>query len=414
MEISAVFTTVTPTQWQAPPEWMSFHYLVRAEQCPRSAALRHATYSQLWNRRGYPDKPGLAALSGMVMHRAIARIIRALADSGIGSLEDPRSVAILKYLGGYSKVIGESVTDVFRSLTGNPRFDLVSSSSLSRLNNRLPSIREQVQLQLSRLKWKLQPPPVDLTEDLDIDTVAGDRVPLEQGTHFEVELRHPGIKWRGFADLIELRDDLCTIEDFKSGDPSDDHLLQLQIYALLWCYDEELNPAKIAVDKLVVCYPNGDRIVPHDKKGGSKLAQELQARTKAVRKAVSGPESKANLDAERCPQCDVRHLCSDYWTGNRPASTNDESGERFQIDDVQLVLRSRKGQTTWSAECQMSNHLPVGSTVLLRWMPKDFVVLDQLLPGSEVRLSGALMSYSEDAELQIVTCSTATDLILPT
>jgi CRISPR/Cas system-associated exonuclease Cas4 (RecB family) len=413
VEIPAIFTTVTPTRWQKPPEWMNFHYLVRAEQCPRSAALRHATYSQLWSRRGYPDKPSLAALAGMVMHRAIARIVRVLADSGISSLEDPRSVAILKSLGGYSKVIGEAVTDVFQSLTGNPRFDLVSSSSLSRVNNRLPSIREQVQLQLSRLKWKLQPPPVDQTEDLDTDTVAGDRVPLEQGTHFEVELRHPEIKWRGFADLIELRDDLCTIEDFKSGEPSDDHLLQLQIYALLWCHDEELNPAKTAVDKLVVCYPNGDRIVPYDHQSSSKLAQELQARTKAVRKAVSGPESQANLDAERCPQCDVRHLCSDYWTGNRPASANGESGERFQIDDVQLVLRSRKGQTTWSAECQLSNHLPVGSTVLLRWMPKDFVVLDQLLPGSDVRLSGALISYSEDAKLQIVSCSTNTDLILP-
>ena len=123
MKIPAVFTTVTPTHWQAPPEWMNFHYLVRAEQCPRSAALRHATYSQLWNRRGYPDKPSLAALAGTVVHRAIARIVRALAASGIGSFEDPRSVAILKSLGGYSNVIAESVTDVFQSLAGNPRFE---------------------------------------------------------------------------------------------------------------------------------------------------------------------------------------------------------------------------------------------------------------------------------------------------
>ena len=85
VEISAVFTTLTPTEWQAPPEWMNFHYLVRAEQCPRSAALRHATYSQLWSRRDYPDKPSLAGLAGMVMHRAIARIIRALADGGVDS-----------------------------------------------------------------------------------------------------------------------------------------------------------------------------------------------------------------------------------------------------------------------------------------------------------------------------------------
>lgn len=413
METSAIFTTVTPTHWQAPPEWMNFHYLVRAEQCPRSAALRYATYSQLWNRGGYPDKPSLAALSGMVIHRAIARIVRALADSGIGSFEDPRSVAILKNLGGYSKVIAESVTDVVRSLAGNPRFELVRSSCLSRLNNRLPAIREQVQLQLSRLKWKLQPLPIDRTEDLDTDVVAGDRLPLEQGTHFEVELRHPGIKWRGFADLIEIRDDLCTIEDFKSGEPSDDHLLQLQIYALLWCHDEELNPEKTAVDKLVICYPKGDRIVPYSKEMGTKLAQKLQARTVAVRKSISGPESRANLDAERCPKCDVRHLCSAYWTASRPVSADGASPERVQLDDVQLVLQSRKGQNTWSAECQLSNHVPVGSTVLLRWKPKEFAVLDQLLSGSKVRLSGALISYSEDARLEIVTCSTTTDLILP-
>jgi len=412
VEISPVFTTLTPTEWQAPPEWMNSHYLVRAEQCPRSAALRHATYSHLWNRRGYPDKPGLAALAGMVMHRAMARTIRALADSGIDSFQDPRSVAILKSLGGYSKVIAESVADVTKSLAGNPRFELVRLSSVAKLNNRIPVIREQVQLQLSRLKWKLQPPSVDLAGDLDSDTVARGRLPLEQGTHFETELRHPGIKWRGFADLIELRDDACTIEDFKSGEPSDDHLLQLQIYALLWSHDEELNPARTAIDRLIICYPDGDRIVPYNKKDGARLTQELQARTEAVRKTVSGPDSEANLDAERCPKCDVRHLCSEYWTANRPASAGGASAERVQLDDVQLILRSRKGQNTWSAECQLSNHVEIGSAVLLRWTPKDFAVLDQLVPGSEVRLSGALISYSEDARLQIVSCSTATDLIL--
>lgn len=392
---------------------MNFHYLVRAEQCPRSAALRHATYSRLWNRRGYPDKPSLAALSGMVMHRAIARIVRELAESGVDSFQDPRSVAILKCLGGYSKVIAKSVADVIESLAGNPRFELVRLSSVARLNNRIPAIREQVQLQLSRLKWKLQPPSVDLANDLDSDAVANGRLPLEQGTHFEIELRHPGIKWRGFADLIELRDDFCTIEDFKSGEPSDDHLLQLQIYALLWCHDEELNPARTAIDRLVICYPNGDRIVPYNKKDGGKLAQELRARTDAVRKAVSGPGSQANLDAERCPKCDVRHLCSAYWTVNRPASVGGASAERVQLDDVQLTLRSRKGQNTWSAECQLSNYVQIGSTVLLRWTPKDCAVIDRLLPGSEVRLSGALISYSEDARLQIVSCSTTTDMILP-
>jgi hypothetical protein len=97
---------------------------------------------------------------------------------------------------------------------------------------------------------------------------------------------------------------------------------------------------------------------------------------------------------ERCRDrpTTVRHLCSDYWTGNRPANVDSASAERVQLDDIQLDLRSRKGQNTWSAECQLSNHVPVGSTVLLRWTPKDCSVLDDLLPGSEVWWSGALIS----------------------
>jgi hypothetical protein len=414
VEISAVYTTATPTQWQAPPEWMNFHYLIRAEQCPRSAALRYATYSQLWTRRGYPDKPSLAALSGTVIHRAVARIIRALADNDVDSAQDPRCVSVLKSLGGYSKVIEESVVDVSRSLAGNPRFELVRSSSLARVGNRLPAIREHVQLQLSKLSWNLQPSPTELPDDCDLGPgAAHTRSPLGQGTHFEIELRHPGIKWRGFADLIELRDDSCTIEEFKSGEPSDDHLLQLQIYALLWSHDEELNPTRTSVNKLAICYPNGDRVVPYTEKDGAKLARELKARTDAVRKAVSGPESHANLDAERCPKCDVRHLCSAYWTRNRPATMDVQSTDNSQLDDIQLTLRSRKGLNAWSAQCQLSNHVPVGSTILLRWTSKDCAVLDQLSPDSEVRLSGASVSYSEDAGLQIVTCLTSTDLILP-
>lgn len=263
------------------------------------------------------------------------------------------------------------------------------------------------------MKWRLQPPSLDPAGVLESDTVAYGRLPLEQGTHFEIELRHPGIKWRGFVDLIELRDDSCTLEDFKSGEPSDDHLLQLQIYALLWSHDEELNPTRTAIDRLVICYPNGDRIVSYNEQDGTKLAQQLKARTAAVRKAVSGPESQANLDAVRCPKCDVRHLCPAYWTENRPVTADGQSGDRFHLDDIQLTLRSRKGRNTWAAECQLSNHVPVGSTVLLRWTSKDCAVLDQLSPDSEVRLSGASVSYSEDAGLQIVSCSATTDLILP-
>jgi hypothetical protein len=70
------------------------------------------------------------------------------------------------------------------------------------------------------------------------------------------------------------------------------------------------------------------------------------------------------------------------------------------------------GNKVTLSNCQNCDEIEVESISTPGCRP-DFGVLDQLLPGSEVRLSGALISYSEDAKLQIVTCSTATDLILP-
>ena len=45
-------------RWPEPPKFWSFSSLREAKACPRRYALSRATYSEIWDKRGYPDRVG--------------------------------------------------------------------------------------------------------------------------------------------------------------------------------------------------------------------------------------------------------------------------------------------------------------------------------------------------------------------
>lgn len=408
MELSPIFSTTTPTEWLPAPEWMNVHYFLRAERCPRSAALRYSRYASLWNRNGYPDKPSIAAAAGTVVHMAVAKIATSLAKAGCTSVSDPRFSTILKDLGGYSTVIGNAITSLVTALTDNPRFHPLRESFAAALQNRIPQLRENVQLQLARLEWAVYSPALSTAAN---DTAKSKgRYPLTSGSHFEVELRDPTLKWKGIADLVELEGSSCAITDFKNGAASDDHLFQLRVYALLWLRDSELNPHATPVGKLTVSYPAESRDVAFSQPDQASLRSALQNRTQAVRDAITGPTSRPILSSDVCPHCDVRQLCSEYWTMARP-TVQAPTSLHNRFDDVQLILTSQKGESTWLANAQIASHLKVPAEVLLRWSSDQFRVLEALTPGSKVRLVGALLSDPQD-ESPVITCLANTDLLV--
>ena len=85
--------------WAEPPQWFSFSSMLEAEACPRRWGLRRATYPGLWEGKGYPDSPNVAALAGNVVHESLEILIRALVRSGCVSTQDPEAVAVLRSLG---------------------------------------------------------------------------------------------------------------------------------------------------------------------------------------------------------------------------------------------------------------------------------------------------------------------------
>src|SRR5262249_25261105 len=214
LELLPIFTTLTPTEWLPAPEWMNVHYFVRAERCARSAALRYARYATIWDRNGYPDKPSIAAASGTVIHIAVAHLVTELARRGCTSTSDSTFCSALKELGGYSNVIADAISDVETALTLNPRFQPIRELFLATLRRRMPAFRESIQLQLSRLKWVAYSRAAVLPDSHDHPR-SKFRHPLGPGSHFEVEIRDPVLKWRGIADLLELTVSSCAITDLK-------------------------------------------------------------------------------------------------------------------------------------------------------------------------------------------------------
>ena len=78
-----------PDTWPEPPRQMSVSSLRAIESCPRRWALSTASYPDLWRGIGYPPRIQRSWLMGSVVHLAIERIVRRLAQANCGSLSDP-------------------------------------------------------------------------------------------------------------------------------------------------------------------------------------------------------------------------------------------------------------------------------------------------------------------------------------
>src|SRR6267154_2593149 len=130
----AIWTTRSPAIWANAPEWMNFHFLIEAERCPRSVALRYSSYPTIWKRRGYPDKPTISSIFGQIVHSSVRRIVHELARRGCQSLRDPKAIQILKTIGGYSRVISENTNSLLDRLRDNPRFSRTREATSTALH----------------------------------------------------------------------------------------------------------------------------------------------------------------------------------------------------------------------------------------------------------------------------------------
>lgn len=351
-----------PAAWPEVPSEMTVTTLLEIETCPRRWALLAAAYPELWSGRGYPPRVTLAALGGTVVHLALERITRALVESGCGSVQDPAAVQVMRTLGGYTKIVNDCIQTVQARAATNPRALRVADFINRSLRAQVPDLRARTQ----RLLSSVRVPDVHLSRAQPRQTGrAAHRAPLAEGIYAELELRVPTLRWKGKADLLVITPTSCEITDFKTGAPDQAHEFQLQVYALLWSRDSDLNPSGRRADRLNVAYGSGQREVAAPAEARLKeVEHEVLARRDAAVRSVSHHPPEARPSSEHCGYCAARHLCGAYWDVQLETHGQQQTDRRF--GDLEVTVTGRHGPASWDAVAEVSGWLPHGKSVVLR------------------------------------------------
>jgi hypothetical protein len=188
------------------------------------------------------------------------------------------------------------------------------------------------------------------------------------------------------------------LTDFKTGAMDQAHDFQLQVYALLWSRDSELNPGGRRADRLTVAYSSGQREVPAPTDTRlHELEREIVERRGAAISAVSRVPPAARPTAENCGYCSARQLCGEYWEWQSQSPTGQESEGSF--GDLEVTIARRHGPASWDATAEASARFPRGQAILLR--TSDDL---QLRPGLRLRVLNAGFGVGpKDEEPAVVT-----------
>jgi hypothetical protein len=379
---------------------MTVTTLAEIEACPRRWALGAAEYPGVWSGRGYPLRPQLNALAGKVVHICLELITRELVRAACSSVEHSKATEVMRTLGGYTKVIHNSIDRVLGRLTQNPRAAPIVENAARVLRAQASELRTRAQTILSRVRLPALPGAAAESSG------TMHRGALGVGAYPEIELRARGIGWKGKADLLILSGDVCEISDFKTGTHDDYHRFQIRVYALLWSADVELNPTKRHADRLVLRYGGGDVEIPAPTAAELQdLERELVVRRDAARRAVSGPRPEARPTLDNCRFCGVRQLCREYWeTATQRALAPEHTNPRFT--DVELTVTGRHGPSSWDAVVQVARDVATGKPAVLRTKGNL-----EFQPGQHLRVLDAAIAteVEDDSQPAIITLGTLTE-----
>jgi hypothetical protein len=383
-EQPALWTTFPPATWPKPPEDMTVSALREIEACPRRWSLASAEYPELWTGRGYPPRLQLSSLAGSVVHLVLETLTKELIRAGCPTVRDETATQVMRALGGYTKVVNDCIDRVVARFAGNPRATHLLDNAVGSLRAKAPELRAQAQLFLGRVGL----PPVG-KRGAQV-AVGGRHGALLKGVYTEVELRARQMAWKARADLMVLSEEICEIIDFKTGLEDDRHGFQLQVYALIWNRDPDLNPSGRRADRLILAYPRRDiEVAAPSAVQLDALEQAVLLRGNSARRAVSSWPPEARPTQENCCFCEVRQLCDRYWA----AETQSALGKAPRLvgtpfEDFELTITDRHGPSSWNAIVTASRSSAPGRQVLLRAREG----IPTFRPGQRIRLLDAYMS----------------------
>jgi hypothetical protein len=222
------------------------------------------------------------------------------------------------------------------------------------------------------------------------------RVAFGYGYHPEVELAPASLGWVGYADAVRLSPDACDIVDYKTGSPSPAHADQLRVYALLWARDAAINPPGRLADRLVLVYPGGTHEVPAPSACElDALESSLRERGAAALSALRQKPPPAAVAPETCRFCDVKALCSDYWTpaGQTRLAVTPTPPYR----SLQVVIAESLTRVTAVVVIEIDSALPPGTRAVLAHADGVRPVV-----GDRIRLVDVLVASEPDVAMPVI------------
>jgi hypothetical protein len=317
-------------------------------------------------------------------------ITKEFATDACKSVQDPLALNIMKKLGGYTKILERCTDRILRNIAENPRTASFLQNASTFLRAQTPELRVRTQAMLSRLR---------LSPSGSVGALSGgsqNRQPLSFGAYSELNLQAPTLGWKGKADLLVLSQDACEIIDFKTGARNDKHSFQIQVYALLWSRDDELNPSRRLADRLVLAYNGGDVVVASPSTQQlDDLERDIVARTRAAIHLVAQRPPEARPSAKNCHNCDFRQLCDEYWIPETQRNLADASEKRRSMD-LEVTINRRHGPSSWDVTVNLCS-CPIASESAVLRTAQDLAFRS----GDKLRLLDATVAVDTEGNGQL-------------
>lgn len=369
-----------PTAWSEPPSPMSFSALRDIEKCPRRWGLKNATFPQFSGNSGYPTKPSVPAVRGLVIHSVLEDILRRAAGEKEKTL-GARVARVLREGGGLSPIVQDHAESILNRYSENPRAQYISA-----IIQRQPEFFGQVRVAVQKTLRGLGSVRMDATSSGGSAQKghSPESESWKRGLLSEVPLNGPS-EWYGKADLIVFDGDSVRIDDFKSGKPKDDDEEQLRVYAWLFWRDTKWNPTCQIPTDLVLRYQSGNiAVAPMSVEALEQFEKEILERTRSARQLIDSGSYPARVDDDHCPFCPVRQMCESYWEVH-------DSAAHSAFRDLQLVVAKVLSPRTWKVRVQRGCADLVGETALLTGSMPDL----EIAAGDIVRALGVKVSIPD-------------------
>jgi RecB family exonuclease len=372
----------TPEEWPAPPKWWSFSSIREIGTCPRRWALKHAAYPSVWPGRGYPQRPSWPSVRGSLLHSCAERVVKLVASEHLEAHEAVRR------LGGYPAMLSNELDQLLEANHTNPRYLDQEVNIRRTFAQDGPAMRRDLQRLISGLPKAASHPASQATMRQE--------AALGSGVYAEVDIRAPDLALTGRVDLLHITDEGASIVDFKTGAAHPEHERQLQLYALIWRKDSNLNPSGQVPSDLALRYSSGEvRVEPPDDAELTNLEEGIQQETSSAIDALRQPVPPAIPEPEKCRLCDVRHLCGAYWMSGiwRSEPSGGVDSHLSWFGDIDVQLNHHHGPRSWDAHLLTDANDYVEPVRIRFWS-----AVSALAAGTRLRVLGAQLQRLESSE----------------